>query len=159
VQLLEYGDYECPYCGKAFPTIRRIRAELGDRLCFAFRNFPLNSVHPHAGVAAQAAEAAAAQGKFWAMHDLLYEHQADLAPGDLDRYALRVGLEIYKFQADLSSEAYAQRVREDFRSGLRSGVNATPTFFIDGVRHDGGWEYEELMAELRKRLDARTQRE
>src|SRR6188508_427866 len=91
VTLLEYGDYECPYCGRAYPIVKEIQRRLGDRLRFVFRNFPLNSVHPHAGVAAQAAEAAAAQGKFWEMHDLLYEHQHDLADVDLQSLAIKVG--------------------------------------------------------------------
>jgi len=135
--LVEYGDYECPYCGKAYPVVKEIQKRMGDRLRFVFRNFPLNTIHEHAGVAAQAAEAAAAQGKFWEMHDILYEHQDDLADRDLREYALKVGLEIYRFDADLSGEKYAKRVRDDFRGGVRSGVNGTPTFFINGVRYNG----------------------
>ncbi|HLL88173.1 MAG TPA: thioredoxin domain-containing protein, partial [Tepidisphaeraceae bacterium] len=130
VVLLEYGDYECPYCGRAYPIVRQLQSALGERLCVAFRNFPLNNVHPHASAAAQAAEAAAAQGKFWEMHALLFEHQGDLEPHDLDRYALRLGLEIYKFQSDVSGQRYAKRVRDDYESGQASGVRGTPTFFI-----------------------------
>jgi protein-disulfide isomerase len=149
VTLLEYGDYECPYCGKAYPLVKQVQEALGDRLRFAFRNFPLNTVHPHASIAAQAAEAAGAQGKFWEMHDLLFEHQDDLADADLVQYALKLGLEVYRFEADLSSEAFAARVREDFRSGVRSGVNGTPTFFINDVRYNGAHEAGELLAALR----------
>jgi protein-disulfide isomerase len=148
VTLVEYGDYECPYCAAAHPIVKRLRATLGDRLRFVFRNFPLNSVHPHASVAAQAAEAAAAQGKFWPMHDVLYAHQATLADHGMDEFALRVGLEIYKFNADLSSERFAKRVREDFEGGQASGVTGTPTFFINGVRYAGEKEYDAMLAAM-----------
>ena len=146
--LVEYGDYECPYCAAAHPIVKRLRAALGDRLRFVFRNFPLNSVHPHASVAAQAAEAAAAQGKFWPMHDVLYAHHATLADHGMDEFALRVGLEIYKFNADLSSEGFAKRVREDFEGGQASGVTGTPTFFINGQRYAGDTEYDALLAAI-----------
>jgi len=148
IMLLEYGDYECPYCGKAYPVVKQIQSELNGRLRFAFRNFPLNTIHPHASVAAQAAEAAAAQGKFWEMHDLLYEHQDELAEADMVQYALKVGLEVYRFEADLASEVFAPRVREDLQSGIRSGVNGTPTFFINGVRYDGSWDEGHLLRAL-----------
>jgi protein-disulfide isomerase len=148
VTLVEYGDYECPYCGNAFPVVKRLLADLGPKLRFVFRNFPMNSVHPHAGVAAQAAEAAAAQGKFWPMHDLLYEHQADLDTADLEKYALRIGLEIYRFEADLATERFATRVADDVRGGVRSGVNGTPTFFINGRRYDGDKTYDALRAAI-----------
>ena len=134
VTLVEYGDYECPYCGRAYPIVKEIQQQLGDNLRFVFRNFPLNTIHEHAGVAAQAAEAAGAQGKFWEMHDLLYEHQDELAEADLRAYALKLELEIYRFDSDLSQETFARRVRDDFRGGVRSGVNGTPTFFINGVK-------------------------
>ena len=150
VTLVEYGDYECPYCGNAYPIIKRIQSEMGDRLRFVFRNFPLNTVHAHAGVAAQAAEAAAAQGKFWEMHDLLYEHQHDLADADMVRYALKIGLEVYRFESDLSGETFSRRVSEDFRGGVRSGVNGTPTFFINGARYDGPHDYDSLKAALER---------
>ena len=148
--LVEYGDYECPYCGNAYPVIKRLRGELGPRLRFVFRNFPMNTVHAHAGVAAQAAEAAAAQGKFWEMHDLLYEHQKDLGEADMLHYALRLGLEPYRFEADLSSEIFAGKLTADFRGGVRSGVNGTPTFFINGLRHDSPHDYESLRAALER---------
>ena len=150
VTLVEYGDYECPYCGNAEPIVKRIRQEMGGRLRFVFRNFPLNSVHPHAGVAAQAAEAAAAQGKFWEMHDLLYEHQDELAEADLTQYALKLGLEIYQFQGDLSGERYARKVRDDFRGGVRSGVNGTPTFFINDVRYNGPHQLRPMLEAVEK---------
>ena len=148
VTLVEYGDYECPYCGKAFPVVKEIQRRMKDQLQFVFRNFPVNTIHEHAGVAAQAAECAAAQGKFWEMHDLLYEHQEDLDDVDLRQYALKIGLEIYRFEADMSSERFARRVREDFRSGIRSGVNGTPTFFINEIRYNGDHTLEAMQAAL-----------
>jgi protein-disulfide isomerase len=146
VTLVEYGDYECPYCGKAYPVVKELQRRMGDRLRFVFRNFPLNTLHEHAGVAAQAAEAAAAQGKFWEMHDILYENQQELA--DVQQYALRLGLEIYRFESDLSGERFAKRVRDDFRGGVRSGVNGTPTFFINDVRYNGEHTVEAMLPAL-----------
>lgn len=148
VTLVEYGDYECPHCGNAYPIVKQLRRHMGDRLRFVFRNFPQNTIHTHASVAAQAAEAAASQGKFWDMHDMLFEHQQELAEADLVQYALKIGLEVYHFEADLSSERYARRVREDFRGGLRSGVNGTPTFFINDLRYDGERAFEPMLAAL-----------
>ncbi|HWE02823.1 MAG TPA: thioredoxin domain-containing protein [Tepidisphaeraceae bacterium] len=146
--LLEYGDYECDYCGRLYPIVRKLREHFGDRLRFVFRNFPVANIHPHASVAAQAAESAGMQGKFWEMHDLLYEHQAELAAADLTHYALKIGLEPYHFQSDLSSERFARRVAADHRSGLASGVTRTPTFFINGIRFDGKREFGELAAAI-----------
>ena len=145
VTLVEYGDYECPYCGKAYPIVKKVQQQMGNRLRFVFRNFPLNTIHAHASVAAQAAESAGAQGKFWEMHDLLYQNQDKLADADLNQYALKLGLEIYRFEADMSSGIFAARVREDFRGGVRSGVNGTPTFFINGLRYTGALRLEELL--------------
>ncbi len=146
--LVEYGDYECPYCAVALPIVNRLRSELANRLRVIFRHFPQNSVHPQAGVAAQAAESAAAQGKFWEMHEMLFQHQADLAEKDFTHFALSLGLEVYRFQSDMEREIFAPRVAEDFRSGLRSGVEATPTFFINGARYAGPLEYESLREAL-----------
>jgi protein-disulfide isomerase len=124
--------------------VRALREQFGDRLRFVFRNFPHASIHPHASVAAQAAEAAGAQGKFWEMHDLLYEHQHELATADLTHYALKIGLELYHFQSDLSSERFAKRVAADHAGGLESGVKRTPTFFIGDARYDGPIDFESL---------------
>jgi protein-disulfide isomerase len=148
VTLVEYGDYECPHCGRAYPIVKRIQQLMGDRLRFVFRNFPLGEAHPHAQHAAEAAEAAAAQGKFWEMHDALYEHQRALDDAHLVSYARNVGLDEAPFVKDLQSHAYQRRVREDFMSGVRSGVNGTPTFFINGVRHDDAWDVNTLMDAL-----------
>jgi protein-disulfide isomerase len=148
ITLLEFGDYECPDCGNAYPVIKRLIAEMGPRLRFVFRNFPLSNVHPHASVAAQAAEAAAAQGKFWEMHDLLYEHQKELADIEMSKFALRIGLEIYRFDADLASERFSRRVTADYESGVRSGVTGTPTFFVNGARYVGEKDYESIKGTL-----------
>ena len=149
ITIVEYGDYECPYCGKAYPATRQLMQTLGDELRFVFRNFPLNTIHEHASEAAQAAEAAAAQGKFWEMHDLLYENQENLADVDLRQYALKAGLEIYRFESDMSGELYATKVRDDFRGGVRSGVNGTPTFFVNEYRFNDTPPYENLLAAAR----------
>jgi protein-disulfide isomerase len=139
VTLVEYGDFECPYCGQAYPIVKAIQERLGDRIRFVFRNFPLSESHPHAEHAAEAAEAAGAQGRFWEMHDVLYEHQRALADRDLIGYAAGLGLDAARVARELEQGAFAAKVRADFRGGVRSGVNGTPTFFINGVRYDGSW--------------------
>jgi len=146
--LLEYGDYECPFCGAAYPIVKEVQSRLGDQLRFVFRNFPITTSHPHAELAAEAAEAADAQGKFWEMHDLLYESQKHLEAADLHRYAEQLGLDVDRFDDELARHAHADRVREDFMSGVRSGVNGTPTFYVNGVRHDGDYQLETLLAAL-----------
>jgi protein-disulfide isomerase len=150
VTLVEYGDYECPYCGAAYPIIKEVQARMGEQLRFAFRNFPIATSHPHAERAAEAAEAAAAQTKFWEMHDLLYENQKRLRDEDLRRYAGELGLDLDLFDRDLSGHVHAARVHEDFMSGVRSGVNGTPTFYIDGVRYDDPYDLETLLSALRR---------
>ena len=137
VTLVEYGDFECPYTKLARPGVRRLRQDFGDRLLFAFRTFPLTRIHPHAQAAAEAAEAAAAQGRYWEMHDLLFDNQWHLEDEDLRRYAQRLGLDLGRFDRELTDHAHAHRVHEDATSGLKSGVRATPTFFVNGLRHDG----------------------
>ncbi len=148
VTLVEYGDYECPYCGQAYPIVKEIQRQLGDRLRFVFRNFPLTQSHPHAEHAAEAAEAAAAQGKFWEMHDTLFEHQQALDDTHLVHYAVALQLEQEKFEREMTEHVYANRVRDDFLSGVRSGVNGTPTFYINGVRHDASYALETLLAAI-----------
>ena len=148
VTLVEYGDFECPYCGGAYPIIKEVQARMGDRLRFVFRNFPISTSHPHAEQAAEAAEAAAGQGRFWQMHDLLFENQRRLRDQDLRAYAEQAGLDLQQFDTELAEHVHAARVREDFMSGVRSGVNGTPTFFINGVRYDGSYEVEALLAAL-----------
>jgi protein-disulfide isomerase len=146
--LVEYGDYECPFCGRAHPVVKGVQHRLGRRLRFAFRHFPLAEMHPHATRAAEAAEAAGAQGKFWAMHDMLFEHQHALTDPDLLGYAEFLGLDVQRFLTDLAEGAHEAKVRSDFMSGVRSGVNGTPTFFINGVRHDGPWDPDTLTEAL-----------
>ena len=152
VTLVEYGDYECPYCGMAYPIVKQVQAHFGDRLRFVFRNFPLGDMHPHAQHAAEAAEAAADQGRFWEMHDRIFEHQKRLRDEDLRGYAADEGLDADRFAVDLAGHAFAARVREDFMSGVRSGVNGTPTFFVNGTRHDGPWDAENLIAAIERAL-------
>ena len=148
IKLVEYGDYECPYCGEAYPVVKAIQHRLGERLCFAFRNLPLANSHQHAEHAAEAAEAAGEQGRFWEMHDLLYENQGALEDEDLARYASDLGLDARRLIGEVASGAHAPRIREDFRSGARNGVNGTPSFFINGVRYDGMTGVEELLSAL-----------
>jgi protein-disulfide isomerase len=144
VTLVEYGDFECPYCGRAHPIVKALQRAVGNEMRFVYRHFPLSSVHPHAERAAQAAEAAGAQGKFWEMHDTLFEHQGTLADADLQRFAGQLGLDMERWNREMGARLYAPRVREDFLSGVRSGVNGTPTFFINGVRHDGAYDLQTL---------------
>ena len=146
VTLVEFGDYECPHCAAAHPVVQEIQRIRGADLRFVFRNFPLRQVHPHAEHAAEAAEAAGAQGGFWGMHDLLFENQDALEDPDLLRYAAAMNLDAKRFATELAAGAYADRVRRDFRSGVKSGVNGTPTFFINGVRHDAPWDLPTLLA-------------
>jgi len=148
VTLVEYGDYECPYCGAAYPIVKEVQERMGDRLRFVFRNFPITTSHPHAEQAAEAAEAAAAQGRFWQMHDHLYEHQRHLKDADLHGYAEQLGLDVETFDNELAEHVHAQRVREDFMSGVRSGVNGTPTFYINGIRHDESYDLQTLIAAI-----------
>jgi protein-disulfide isomerase len=148
VTLVEYGDYECPHCGRAYSIVKAVQPRLGDRLRLVYRNFPLAQAHPHAEHAAEVAEAAAAQGKFWEMHDHLFEHQDALDDDHLALYATTVGLDMGAFEHAMEAHMYAPRVREDFLSGVRSGVNGTPTFFINGVRFDDSWDAGTLGAAL-----------
>jgi protein-disulfide isomerase len=147
--LLEYGDYECPFCGAAAESVEQLMRVMGTEVQFAYRHFPLTQIHPHAQSAAEAAEAAGQQGRFWDMHRLLFAHQDRLTPGDLLGYASTLRLDLRRFALDLEKHAHAPRVREDFLSGVRSGVNGTPTFFANGVRHNGGYDLESLVEALR----------
>jgi protein-disulfide isomerase len=150
VTLVEYGDYECPYCGAAYPIVKQIQESMGDRLRFVFRNFPISTSHPHAEHAAEAAEAADAQGRFWQMHDRLYENQPRLTDDDLREHAASLELDLDLFDKEMAEHVHAPRVHEDFMSGVRSGVNGTPTFFINGVRHDGSYERPVLLDALER---------
>jgi protein-disulfide isomerase len=142
--LVEYGDYECPFCGQAHPIVKAVQARLERRMRFVYRHFPLTEIHPRAMAAAEAAEAAGAQGRFWEMHDLLFENQPALSDRDLLRYAGHLGLDLPRFVTELAEHVHEPRIREHFMSGVRSGVNGTPTFFINGIRHDGPWDVDTL---------------
>ncbi len=142
--LVEYGDYECPYCGTAYPIVESVRRRMGDNMRFVVRHFPLTQIHPHAQHAAEMAEAAGERGKFWQMHGMLYQNQHALDDRDLILYAAQIGIPPEWAATALRTHAFAPRVREHFLSGVRSGVNGTPTFFINGVRHDGGWDERSL---------------
>jgi protein-disulfide isomerase len=145
--LLVYGDYECPYTRASLLVVKQVRKRLGDRMGFVFRNFPLVEIHPHALRAAEAAEAAAAQSSrlFWKMHAYLFAHQQALEDADLHEYAAQLGLELERFDGAMAEHAHAARIREDVSSGLASGVGGTPTFFINGMRHNGSWKIEALL--------------
>jgi protein-disulfide isomerase len=151
ITLLEYGDYECPHCGRAHPIVKRVQKHFGRRLRFVFRNFPLAQAHPHAQAAAETAEFAGAHGRFWEMHDLLFENQARLGPPLFLSLAAELGLAGPALVEALSAAEFAARVRRDFMGGARSGVNGTPTFFINEQRHDGPWEFADLVAALEAR--------
>jgi formate-nitrite transporter family protein len=130
VTLVKYGDYECPYCGQAHPVLKELQERVGEQVRFVFRHFPLDSVHPRARRAAQAAEAAASQGRFWEMHDLLYERQDELGEEDLTRHATELGLDLRRFEEDLANDHHAWRIEEDRLGGNRAGVEGRPGFFV-----------------------------
>jgi protein-disulfide isomerase len=150
VTLVEYGDFECPYCAAAYLIVKKVKEVRGEQLRLVFRHFPLTQIHPHAEGAAEASEAAGTQGQFWEMHDLLYENQHALDPMHLLGYAEELGLDTQRLVRELEGHVYHARVREDFMSGVRSGVNGTPAFFINGVRYDGSWELVPLLEALEK---------
>jgi protein-disulfide isomerase len=147
--IVEYGDYECPYSRRAFREIERIERRLGDGVRFAFRHFPLTEIHPHALAASAAAEAAALQGRFWEMHELLFHRQKALEDDDLRRYAGELGLDAERFERDRGGGAALERIRRDVESGIASGeVRGTPTLFVDGVAHRAGYEAATLLQRL-----------
>lgn len=148
IELVEFGDYQCPHCGRAYPIIKAIQQKLGSKLKFVFRNFPLAEAHPNATNAAIATEAAAEQGKFWEMHDLLFEHQNNLRDSMLLKYAGQIGLDIARFESDFDRQDIQDKVADDFESGVRSGVNGTPTFFVNGKKYNDSWEEEILLNHL-----------
>lgn len=154
ITLVEYGDYECPYTGMAYPIVKELIREFdNDKIRFVFRNFPLNDIHPHAQLAAEAAEASAAQNKFWQMHDYLFEHQKALDGGHLLEYAQKVGLEdIHRFKDDVSRHVYAPLIEESLIGGVDSGVEGTPTFFINGVRYEDSFDLRTFSETLQKYL-------
>lgn len=145
IELLEYGDYQCPFCWKAYPLVKHLKMELGERVKFIFRNFPLNKVHPHAKIAAMASEAAALQGRYWEMHDLLFQNHKQLNYNSLLGYAELLELDMPRFETDMGSMTLEEKIETQFLSGIRSGVNATPTFFINGERYLDSWDENNLL--------------
>ena len=157
--LVEYGDYQCPYCGAAYPIVKRVQKEMGSRLRFVFRNFPITNAHAHAEWAAELAEAAAVEGKFWEIHDFLFENQGHL--GDEEYFAqhlAKLKLNVAKIRREVAGHAYADRIQEDFMSGVRSGVNGTPTFFINGSRYDGYPDFGPIVEALNAASTARPRK-
>jgi protein-disulfide isomerase len=150
--LVEYGDYECPYCGRAYPIVKRVQKHFGKGLRFVFRNFPLSNMHPQAESAAETAEFAGAHGKFWEMHDGLFENQERLGGPLYLELAQTMSLSAEQLQQALEEGKYQKRVRADFSTGVRSGVNGTPTFFINGKRHDGPFDFESLVLAIEQEL-------
>lgn len=148
VTLVEYADYECPYSRRAYPVVKGLERELDDQIRFVYRNFPLREIHPHAQHAAEAAEAAASQSKFWEMHDYLFEHQHALDDEHLRQYAATLGLDMDRFNEDMAQHRYAEKIEEDLRGGIRSGVRGTPAFFINGMRYDGRPDLESLLGTI-----------
>jgi protein-disulfide isomerase len=155
VTLIEYGDFECPFCGQAYPVVEALLEQLADEVLFAYRHFPLTQVHPHAQHAAEASEVAAAHGRFWEMHHLLFQNQRALDDRSLARYAASIGIDPADVIAALAEGTYAARVREDFLSGVRSGVNGTPSFFINDLRYDGPRDLRSMVAAVKYAAEER----
>jgi len=139
VELIEYADYQCPYCQEAYYVLKKIQQEMGDNLKFVFRNFPLTELHPDALHAAIAAEAAASQNKFWDMHDILFENQEYLDDSYLIQYAKIIQLNVNQFEKDFGKDQYLEKIRMDSESGVQNGVEGTPAFFVNGRKYDGNW--------------------
>ena len=152
ITIVEYGDFECPYTGMAYPVIKELLRQFNEKIYFVYRNFPLNGIHPPAQYAAEATEAAAAQDKFWQMHDHLFEHQKVLGDHHLLEYAQKVGLNIDKFKQEMSEHVYAPIINKSLNSGIDSGVEGTPTFFINGERYEGLWDLDTLSNFVKKSL-------
>jgi protein-disulfide isomerase len=148
VNLVEYGDYECPYCAQAYLITKEIQERLGDKLCFVFRNFPLTKIRPRAYETALAAEAAAAQGKFWDMYDYLFKHGQAVTNDSLRRSAASLGLNLTRFDSEFQDRMYSSHIDEDIQSGNSSGVKSTPTFFINGELYNGPWDLDSLLGAL-----------
>ena len=151
--VVEYGDYQCPYCGQAYPIVEKLMTTFADSMRLVFRNLPLAEVHPHAEAAAEVAEAVGLQGKFWEIHDTLFENQRELSAAALLRYVADVGADVQEATKEIADEGPRQRVEADFESAIRSGANGTPTFFVNGVRYDGSWQYEPFAEYLTQVLD------
>lgn len=154
ITLVEYGDFECPHCGMAYPIVKQIQEEFGDELRFVYRHFPLTQIHQMAEPAAEATESAAAQGHFWEMHDAIFESNDVLELGTLVSTAEEIGLDGEAVETAMEQRQYAERIQRDVDGGMESGVHGTPTFFINGRRHEGSFAYEELVEAIEERRDA-----
>jgi len=152
VTLLEYGDFECPHCGAAYPVVKKLQQHFGSQLRLVFRHFPLSNAHPHAFAAALAAEAAARQDMFWPMHDIIFQHQDQLGDQAFLRFAQTLHLDMDRFKKDRHDPILADKVDADFESGVRSGVNGTPGFFLDGERYNGSYDYLSLKEAIAAQL-------
>jgi protein-disulfide isomerase len=152
VTLVEYGDYQCPYCADTHNLIKSVLKSMGADLRFVFRHMPLSEVHPYAQFAAEAAEAAGAQGKFWEMHAAIFEHQSELGSDLVHKLGRVLQLDLARFDADQEARRYRSRVKYDFMGGMRSGVATTPTFFINGERYEGSLDEPSLLAALRLQI-------
>jgi protein-disulfide isomerase len=159
VTLVEYGDYECPHCGRAHPIVKALQAEYGpETLRFVFRNFPMTQIHPLAEPAAETAEYAGANGKFWEMHDAIYDNQPSLSLPMLFELAEALDLSAKGLSESLETHEFLPKIRNDFLGGVKNGVNGTPTFFINGVRHEGSYEYEDLADAIETQLAGQRRR-
>jgi protein-disulfide isomerase len=152
VILVEYGDFQCPHCGAAYPIVKQIEKKYSRQLAFVFRQFPLSESHPFAMAAAIASEAAAIQGKFWEMHALLFEYQSRLSPATILHHANTIGLDTARFEKDIQDPAIFKKVEVSFESGILSGVNGTPSFFINGMKFDGYYDLESISAAIEQKL-------
>jgi protein-disulfide isomerase len=152
--LVEYGDYECPSCGQAYPIVKRLQKHFGDRLSFVFRNFPLSQIHPWAEAAAEAAEYSASHGKFWEMHDRLYENQDSLSEALFVKLAAELGLPSAELTTAVAEQTYLGRIQGEFDGGVRSGVNGTPTFFMNGQRYNGSYDFASMSDAIDRALKA-----
>jgi len=158
VTVIEYGDFECPTCGQAYHAVKMLLEQFGDRLRFVFRHFPLRENHPHAELAAEAAETAGAQHQFWQMHDLLFENQLHLKEKNLRQYAAKAELDLARYDREMNDHIYLQRIQEHIESGLKSKIRSTPAFFINGVLHDVSFRLEDLQRAIKTELGAQPNR-
>ncbi len=152
IVLVEYGDYQCPYCGQAFPIVKQLQEDFGDNMAYIFRHFPLAQMHEHALHAAEAAELASDEGKFWEMHDMIYENQHSIDDISLTTMAKSLGMDEKKFMINLATDSKKDEVQADFMSGVESGVNGTPSFYINGKKYEGSWDYHEFSKVLKSVL-------
>lgn len=156
VILVEYGDYECPYCTLAYPIVKKLQGQFGEQLCFVFRNFPLSEIHPFAEISAETAEFAGLHRRFWAMHDLIYENNKNLSPELLVELTKTLGFSTMELDQAIKNHTFLAKIKADFLGGVRSGVNGTPTFFINENRHNGPFDYDHLSLAIESAMSTKT---